>query len=206
MRHSQGFDEGRALRTSPTGRVPKWVLDEAAGRPFEPDPWRSWSSPPTGRRRPVLRRVVPAVVVIGLAVAAAGFVPPSFFPGAPSVAQAEFPHPTPGVDAADEPLGTPMDAPVASGSYDFVATQPDGVGPVAYDPCRAIHYVIRPENSPVGGEELVLDAVDRMSAVTGLQFVYDGATDEQPSRDREAFQPGRYGDRWAPVLITWPDR
>lgn len=28
-------------------------------------------------------------------------------------------------------------------------------------------------------------------------------TTEQPAADREPFQPDRYGDRWAPVLISW---
>ena len=40
---------------------------------------------------------------------------------------------------------------------------------------------------------------------TGIGFSYDGLTDEIPSRDREAYQPDRYGDRWAPVLIGWVD-
>ena len=39
--------------------------------------------------------------------------------------------------------------------------------------------------------------------MTGLQFVHDGATDEPATRDRELFQPARYGNRWAPVLVAW---
>ena len=34
-------------------------------------------------------------------------------------------------------------------------------------------------------------------------FIDDGATTEDPSAQRESYQPGRYGDRWAPVLIAW---
>jgi hypothetical protein len=45
--------------------------------------------------------------------------------------------------------------------------------------------------------------VSRVSQATGLRFVYDGATSEAPSRQRLPYQPQRYGDRWAPVLITW---
>ena len=81
--------------------------------------------------------------------------------------------------------------------------QDDDVTPVAYDPCRPIHYVVRPDNAPYGGEWLIQDAVARVSAVTGLQFIYDGATAEATSDQREPFQPDRYGDRWAPVLVTW---
>jgi hypothetical protein len=66
-----------------------------------------------------------------------------------------------------------------------------------------VHYVIRPDSSPPGGEELVREAVARISEVTGLQFVYNGATDEAPVPDRELYQPDRYGRRWAPVLIAW---
>jgi hypothetical protein len=66
-----------------------------------------------------------------------------------------------------------------------------------------VHYVIRPDGAPAGGDEAITAALARVSEVTGLQFVYDGGTDEPTTRDREIFQPGRYGDRWAPVLIAW---
>lgn len=42
-----------------------------------------------------------------------------------------------------------------------------------------------------------------MSAATGLRFINDGQTTEGPVEDRAAYQPARYGDRWAPVLIAW---
>jgi hypothetical protein len=84
-----------------------------------------------------------------------------------------------------------------------VTLQADGVTPVAYDPCRPVHYVLRLASAPPGGEQLVLDAVQRLSEVTGLRFVYDGPTDEAAVPERSAFQPERYGDRWAPVLIDW---
>ncbi|MBS1838776.1 MAG: hypothetical protein JST64_13870 [Actinobacteria bacterium] len=44
-----------------------------------------------------------------------------------------------------------------------------------------------------------------MSTATGLVFVDDGATNEVPVIKRELFQPQRYGDRWAPVLLAWSD-
>jgi hypothetical protein len=62
---------------------------------------------------------------------------------------------------------------------------------------------MRPDDAPVGGELIVHEAFDRVSAVTGLRFVYDGGTDESPSSEREPYQPDRYGDRWAPVLVAW---
>jgi hypothetical protein len=66
-----------------------------------------------------------------------------------------------------------------------------------------VHYVIRPDGSPPGGEAIVRDAVARISEVTGLQFVYNGPSDEVPSTERPLYQPERYGRRWAPILIAW---
>jgi len=111
--------------------------------------------------------------------------------------------PTPGHEEADKPLGLPAPVVAASDSYRFVAHQTDGTTPVAYDPCRPIHYVIRPQGQPAGGNKIVTDAVLRVSKATGLRFVFDGATSEAPSRERPSYQPERYGDRWAPVLISW---
>jgi hypothetical protein len=42
-----------------------------------------------------------------------------------------------------------------------------------------------------------------LSRASGLVFVDDGDTDELPSRTRSAYQPERYGKRWAPVLLGW---
>jgi hypothetical protein len=128
---------------------------------------------------------------------------PSTSPTAPPSAGRLPDRPAPGVDAAPEPRGVPLPPPPEGGAHAFVSFQADGVTPVAYDPCRPVHYVIRPDGAPPGGEGLIREAVARISQVTGLQFVYRGATDEAPSDERELFQPDRYGRRWAPVLIAW---
>lgn len=91
----------------------------------------------------------------------------------------------------------------ASDSYRFMARQTDGRTPVAYDPCRPIHYVIRAQGEPAGGNQIITDAIVRVSLATGLRFVFDGATSETPSRPRPSYQADRYGDRWAPVLFSW---
>jgi curved DNA-binding protein CbpA len=111
--------------------------------------------------------------------------------------------PSPGREEAAHPLGVPAPLAKANASYRFVAHQTDGTTPVAYDPCRPIHYVIRRQGEPASGHQIVTDAVLRVSQATGLRFVYDGATSEAPSRQRQLYQPDRYGDRWAPVLISW---
>ena len=111
--------------------------------------------------------------------------------------------PPAGLEEAAVPLGVPPVGLPDSGGYAFTAVQPDGAGPVAYSPCRPIHYVVRPDGAPVGGAELVQAAIARVSTATGLQFVDDGLTQEAPSTEREAYQPDRYGRRWAPVLVAW---
>ncbi|SNS79577.1 Matrixin [Geodermatophilus saharensis] len=90
-----------------------------------------------------------------------------------------------------------------SGSWAFLHHQDDGVTPVAYDPCRAVHYVLRADDAPPGAEDLLAGAVGEIAAATGLRFAYDGRTDERVTRDRRAHQPARYGDGWAPVLVSF---
>lgn len=109
-----------------------------------------------------------------------------------------------GFEEASSPLSAPPAATLlATGNHAFAAMQPDGVGPVAWSPCRPIHYVVRAQGSPVKGPELIATSVARISAASGLQFVDDGLTDEAPSVDRDAYEPELYGMRWAPVLIAW---
>jgi predicted Zn-dependent protease len=63
--------------------------------------------------------------------------------------------------------------------------------PVAFDPCRPVHYVVNPAGEPADGQQLVADAVARLQETTGLRFVADGATTESPSKERLAYQPRR---------------
>ena len=58
-------------------------------------------------------------------------------------------------EVADLPLGTPPPPPAEGGVHTFATFQSDGVTPVAYDPCRPVHYVVRPDAAPPGGEALV---------------------------------------------------
>ena len=105
-------------------------------------------------------------------------------------------------EEADRPLGVPPRSTSSSASYRFTLTHPDGT-PVAYDPCRPVHFVTRPTGAPPGGAELLAAAIAEVSRATGLTFVDDGTTSEAPSADRAPYQPDRYGQRWAPVLIAW---
>ncbi|MFL6094343.1 MAG: matrixin family metalloprotease [Blastococcus sp.] len=214
----------RSLPTSPTGRIPQWVLDDAfhsTAPPLLPAPLRR-------RRRTGGRALGVVVLVLVLVLGGGVLLGPHLWPwtvvgdpatvlpgdtappgGPPAVptgqpqALGDQDQPTPGHEAARAPRGHPLPPPPGGGPYTFISTQTDGVTPVAYDPCRPVHYVIRPDGAPAGGEEAITAAVARVSEVTGLQFVHDGGTDEPTTLDREIFQPDRYGDRWAPVLIAW---
>jgi hypothetical protein len=218
---------GRPLPTSPTGRLPQWVLDEAAGPP--PAAWPPPPQPRARRRgRGFLRGLIVATLVLFLSLGAAVLAGPGPWPWAPATLptnpatstppagaplQEDVPvppavtaapdRPIAGIGVASSPRGRPLPPPPEGGPHGFVSFQTDGVTPVGYDPCRLIHYVVRPDGAPAGGEEIVHAAVARISELTGLQFVHDGPTDEAPSRERELFQPDRYGNRWAPVLIAW---
>jgi len=87
--------------------------------------------------------------------------------------------------------------------YTFVLTT--GGEPVRWNPCQPIHYVLARDGITEGAIGDVQGAIDRLTEVTGVEFTYDGLTDEEPTRNRHAYQPDRYGNRWAPVLIAWVD-
>jgi hypothetical protein len=97
--------------------------------------------------------------------------------------------------AAPAPAGNPA-------SYTFMATGPDGA-PARWDPCTPVHYVTNLAEAPPGAAALVAGAVAQVSAASGLTFINDGSTTEVPVSSRQAYQPARYGNRWAPVVIDW---
>ncbi len=91
-----------------------------------------------------------------------------------------------------------------SGSYAFLHTTDDG-GPVGYDPCRPVRYVVRPDHAPEGADALLAEAVDVVATAAGLRFEHAGTTDEPPVAERPLIQEERYGPAWAPVLVAWAD-
>jgi len=145
------------------------------------------------------------VLLVAAAVWASlsGLEPPmTAVPPAAGATTLDFEHPTPGREAAERPLGAPAAVLLTSTSYRFAITGPEQSF-VAYDPCRPIHYVVRPDGAPDGTGPLLAEAIARTSAATGLVFIADGDTQETPRAQRPPYQPGVYGDRWAPVLIAW---
>jgi len=91
----------------------------------------------------------------------------------------------------------------SAGGYTFDAT--DNGRPVRWDPCRPIHYVVSGTEPFAGANQLLTQTLDEAGAASGLQFADDGRTTEPAMANRASYQPDRYGQRWAPVLIAWTD-
>ena len=82
-------------------------------------------------------------------------------------------RPTPTSTSGQRLMLPTMRAP-ADPSYEFLQTQPASSEPVAFDPCRPVHYVVRPDQAPPGAQDLLTQALADVSAATGLQFIDDG--------------------------------
>lgn len=111
-------------------------------------------------------------------------------------------RPPAGVGAARERLAKP---PVLfdTGAYAFALAEDNGQ-PVRFDPCRKIHVVTNFAGAAAAAtlRALLLEALAEVGTATGLVFVDDGPTTETFAEPRAAYQPDRYGRRWAPVLVT----
>ena len=135
-------------------------------------------------------------VAVGVAVPATAVARPT--------AAAPLPLEPPPADAA--PLEPPVAAPpVPPDSDGHRFLRPGPLGPVTWDPCRPVRYVVRDAGAPPGGREQVAAAFTQLGAATGLAFVDAGDTDEAPAAVRAVLQPDRYGDGWVPLLVAWSD-
>lgn len=211
------FREGSGVPRSPSGRIPQWVLDEAVGKVVTPVPFRgattSLLAPPPnrrGKRRSRFGLIAGSGLAAVLAVAAVMTGDRTGVISTTGQQLGALPRvgPPPGLEEAKAPRGRPSDTgtlPEGQG-FRFLRHESGSNTPVTWSPCRPIHYVIRVDNEPVGGQTMILDAVARLAAATSLTLVNDGATAEAPAQDRSSYQPDRYGDRWAPVLIAWATR
>ncbi|HET7483370.1 MAG TPA: hypothetical protein VFK89_10960, partial [Actinomycetota bacterium] len=140
------------------------------------DPFDDADRLPPRRRRWVL------VVAIGLVVAvAAAYGINSFLDVAPDVLR---------------PAGD-------RSSFAFLSVDPSTGKPVRYDPCSPIHYVVDRRLAPPGMLSDLDAGIASISDATGIEFSFDGYTTEPAGRGRRAYQPHRYGKRWAPVLVSW---
>ncbi|SED92145.1 Matrixin [Arthrobacter alpinus] len=215
---------------SPSGRTPQWVHDEEVQRlvgAMQGDSsvakprhrfGRGRSTKATVKRRSPARVLLTVCTALAIVGAGVWYVSPDLGekistaivgeqfhePGSGSILNAgsqwSAGYPPRGIEADKNPLGQPAMPAQSSDSYTFI----DDAGAfVAYDPCRPIHYVTRPDNAPPGGQQLIADAVAAASKAAGLVFIDDGETTEGFSEDRSVYQPDRYGEQWAPVLFVW---
>jgi hypothetical protein len=98
-------------------------------------------------------------------------------------------------------------AEAAEDTYAFeVPLRHDGTY-VRFNPCRPVRVVANLTHAPDFGEEAIIDALGKLTAAMGTEWIYDGETDEQLDHGRQGRAamsedvPGRPG----PVLITWPE-
>ena len=89
-------------------------------------------------------------------------------------------------------------APPVGGPHAFSQTQPGSDEPVGWDPCRPIRYQVNPDGAPDGGDELIENAAERISAATGISFEDAGTTSRRPFAERSV-PPGTE----PPVVIGW---
>jgi hypothetical protein len=87
--------------------------------------------------------------------------------------------------------------------YAFLEARRGGCLPVRYNPCQPIPYVVNAALAPPGAVDDLHQAFREVAAATGLTFVHEGPTDEEPVTNRLIAQPQRYGNRWAPVLVAF---
>jgi hypothetical protein len=99
---------------------------------------------------------------------------------------------------ASTPLGTSSDD-VAFTVWD----RNDDGSPVRWDPCSSIDLVVADALAPEGWRQDLDSAIATLRQATGLDLRIINEVDEPPSDDRSPYQPDRYGDRWAPILVAW---
>ncbi len=90
----------------------------------------------------------------------------------------------------------------SSDGYDVWSRNDDGT-PVRWDPCSPVEVVVNGAGAPDGWRSDLDRALDEVADASGIDLEVVGAADERPDVRRPAYQPDRYGDRWAPVLVAW---
>ncbi len=119
----------------------------------------------------------------------------------------------PGPDSPDCPvrnhLAAEIDGRTRAGvqppiDYSFLEARDRGCFPVRFNPCEPIHYVVNPSDAPPGGLDDVRQAFRVIAEAGGYTFVDDGLTDaDRFDFGRPAYNPARYGERWAPIVVSW---
>jgi len=123
---------------------------------------------------------------------------------APAFARSFLPRARGALAVAPEGPTPPVAGPAQDpAGYKFLQVDARTGEPIRFNPCGQVQYVVNPAGAPPGGLTAVNQAIARLSEATGIDFVAGGLTSETPSVQRGNYQPDRYGDRWAPVLVGW---
>jgi len=89
-------------------------------------------------------------------------------------------------------------------NYSFLFTTPDGCQPIRFNPCEPIRYIVNPADAPPGGIDDVRQAFKIIADVGGYTFEDMGTTvTDRFELGRQAYDPARYGEKWAPIVISW---
>ena len=177
-------------------------------------PTRTPSPPRPGRRG---ARTITAVVVAALAVGGwylgpslPGWVDylvhgdPDFRYYDAAANRTANPAPAAPVTGGRVRPAVPLPDPPPDDRYAWIATQADGT-PVRFDPCEAVHYVVRTRaDVPPEAQEALSRAVASVAAASGLAFVFDGYTEEVPTDERGRGRSLASGAA-PPVLLAWTD-
>lgn len=110
--------------------------------------------------------------------------------------------PSSAADASSDATPPPASTTPITAGFTVWAVDADGTT-VRWDPCTPIAVVLDPTGAPPGAEDDLARALTTIRMASGLDITLVGTTDERPSATRAPYQPDRYGDRWAPVLIAW---
>jgi hypothetical protein len=108
-------------------------------------------------------------------------------------------HPSEQMQSLRRTLGIAgsLDTEAVGGAHAFLLTQPGSPEPVGWDPCRPIRWAVNPTDEPVGGREVVENAVERLAASTGLDLQAAGETAHVPFAGATPVHGAR------PVVIGW---
>jgi hypothetical protein len=96
--------------------------------------------------------------------------------------------------------------PDREGSFAFIDEAAGA--PIRWDPCEPVHYQVNLENAPADALDLVREAFDRTSRVTGIEFAFDGTTTRTIREQERDYYLSHLTPPvvWLPVLVVWLPR